>query len=190
MIIKFTTKNIDGDKKEWCFYSIEAILKDWWSNDAEKLPSGDDPVLDVYIDNEMVSGMEDVDHLVRHLNNLYWTRQELPESDIVNRLNTLTEAFVEVEATVCRSYFKGLGEENIRYIQIQESSEGGYDYTLFDPEGKELDGGIREADEDTLLGDVLISLLDWESGVYTIKRIMSEEEGEAILEGEYNRLFS
>lgn len=98
MIIRFTTKNIDGEEKEWCFYSVEAILKDWWSNNAEKLPSGDDPVLEVYIDNEMVSGIEDAEHLIRHLNILYWTRQELPESDIVNRLNTLTEAFVEVEA--------------------------------------------------------------------------------------------
>ena len=101
MIITFTTQNIDGMRKEWCFYSIEAILKDWWTNDAEKLPSGDDPVLEVYIDNEMVSGIEDVDHLIRHLNILYWTRQELPESDIVNTINKLEEVFVEVENFSC-----------------------------------------------------------------------------------------
>lgn len=181
MIIRFTTKNIDGEEKEWCFYSVEAILKDWWSNNAEKLPSGDDPVLEVYIDNEMVSGIEDAEHLIRHLNILYWTRQELPESDIVNRLNTLTEAFVEVDATIYRFYFKDSIQKNIRYIQIQKSSEGSYDYTLFDPDGKKLDSGIRETNETALLGNILIGLLDYESEEYTIKRIMSEEEGKAIL---------
>lgn len=178
MIITFTTQNIDGMRKEWCFYSIETILKDWWTNDAEKLPSGDDPVLEVYIDNEMVSGIEDVDHLIRHLNILYWTRQELPESDIVSTINKLDEAFVEVESDV------------IRYIQIQDCSEGGYDYTLFDTYGDEIDGGQRETASTALMGDVLMQILDEEAGEYTLIRIMSEEEGEAILEGEYNRLFS
>lgn len=35
-----------------------------------------------------------------------------------------------------------------------------------------------------------MQILDEEAGEYTLIRIMSEEEGEAILEGEYNRLFS
>lgn len=46
MLVRFTTKNVDGLKTEWCFNSVEAVLKDWWANDAEKLPSGDDPVLE------------------------------------------------------------------------------------------------------------------------------------------------
>lgn len=175
MIINFTTKNIDGMRKEWCFYSMEAILKDWWTNDAEKLPSGDDPVLEVYIDNEMVSGIEDVDHLIRHLNILYWTRQELPESDIVSTINKREEVFVEVESDV------------IRYVQIQDCSEGGYDYTLFDAHGDEIDGGQRETASTALMGDVLMQILDEEAGEYTLIRIMSEEEGEAILEGELSR---
>ena len=99
------------------------------------------------------------------------TRQELSGTDIIDTLNTLQEAFVEIES------------EFIRYVQIQESSEGGYDYTLFDYDGEEIDGGIRETDDDALMGNE-------ETGEYTIKRIMSEEEGEAILEGEYDRLFS
>ena len=105
-------------------------------------------------------------------------RQELSGTDIIDTLNTLQEAFVEIES------------ECIRYVQIQESSEGGYDYTLFDPNGEEIDGGIRETDDDALMGDILTELLTEETGEYTIKRIMSEEEGEAILEGEYDRLFS
>ena len=44
MLIRFTTKNVDGLKIEWCFNSVEAVLKDWWANDAEKLHSGDAPV--------------------------------------------------------------------------------------------------------------------------------------------------
>lgn len=38
--------------------------------------------------------------------------------DIVECLNTMCEAFLEIES------------EEIKYVQIQESSEGGYDYTL------------------------------------------------------------
>ena len=50
--------------------------------------------------------------------------------DIVERLNTMCEAFLEIES------------EEIKYVQIQESSEGGYDYTLFVMSGEEYDGGI------------------------------------------------
>lgn len=178
MIIRFTTKNVDGVKKEWCFYSIEAILKEWWANDAEKLPSGDDSVLEFYIDGQLVPGIDTVDHMITHLNILYWKKQELPDSDIVSTINKLEEAFVEVKSDV------------IRYIQIQNCSEGGYDYTLFDTYGDEIDGGQREAASTVLMGDVLMQILDEEAGEYTLIRIMSEEEGEAILEGEYNRLFS
>ena len=116
--------------------------------------------------------------MITNLNILYWKKQELPDSDIVSTSNKLEEAFVEVESDV------------IRYIQIQNCSEGGYDYTLFDTCGDEIDGGQRETASTALMGDVLMQILDEEAGEYTLIRIMSEEEGKAILEGEYNRLFS
>ena len=59
--------------------------------------------------------------------------------DIVECLNTMCEAFLEIES------------EEIKYVQIQESSEGGYDYTLFDLSGEEYDGGIYESQDETKL---------------------------------------
>ena len=69
--------------------------------------------------------------------------------DIVECLNTMCEAFLEIES------------EEIKYVQIQESSEGGYDYTLF---------------EDSVEH-------------YELIRILTDEEGEALLEAEYERTF-
>lgn len=179
MLVRFTTKNVDGLKIEWCFNSVEAVLKDWWANDAEKLPSGDDPVLEFIFNGAPVPSIETVEALINFLNIYYWKNQELPEEDIVGILNTLKDAFVEIES------------DEIRYMQIQESCEGGYDYTYFDEEGSEIDGGQLDIDENEYqMGDALTDILDDVAGDYKLVRIMTDEEGEAILDGEYDRLFS
>ena len=64
--------------------------------------------------------------------------------DIVECLNTMCEAFLEIES------------EEIKYVQIQESSEGGYDYTLFDLSGEEYDGGIQSHNGDQRKGRHLL----------------------------------
>ena len=179
MLVRFTTKNVDGLKTEWCFNSVEAVLKDWWANDAEKLPSGDDPVLEFILNGAPVPSIETVDSLINFLNVYYWKQQELPEEDIIGTLNTLKDAFVEIES------------DEIRYMQIQESCEGGYDYTYFDEDGSEIDGGQLDIDENEYqMGDALTDILDDVAGDYKLVRIMTDEEGEAILDGEYDRLFS
>lgn len=179
MLVRFTTKNVDGLKTEWCFNSVEAVLKDWWANDAEKLPSGDDPVLEFIFNGAPVPSIETVDALINFLNIYYWKQQELPEEDIIGTLNTLKDAFVEIES------------DEIRYMQIQESCEGGYDYTCFDEDGSEIDGGQLDIDENEYqMGDALTDILDDVAGDYKLVRIMTDEEGEAILDGEYDRLFS
>ena len=144
MLVRFTTKNVDGLKTEWCFNSVEAVLKDWWANDAEKLPSGDDPVLEFILNGAPVPSIETVDSLINFLNIYYWKQQELPEEDIIGTLNTLKDAFVEIES------------DEIRYMQIQESCEGGYDYTYFDEDGSEIDGGQLDIDENEYqMGDAV-----------------------------------
>lgn len=179
MLVRFTTKNVDGLKTEWCFNSVEAVLKDWWANDAEKLPSGDDPVLEFILNGAPVPSIETVDSLINFLNIYYWKQQELPEEDIIGTLNTSKDAFVEIES------------DEIRYMQIQESCEGGYDYTYFDEDGSEIDGGQLDIDENEYqMGDALTDILDDVAGDYKLVRIMTDEEGEAILDGEYDRLFS
>ena len=173
MLVRFTTKNVDGLKTEWCFNSVEAVLKDWWANDAEKLPSGDDPVLEFIFNGAPVPSIETVDALINFLNIYYWKQQELPEEDIIGTLNTLKDAFVEIES------------DEIRYTQIQESSEGGYDYTYFDEDGSEIDGGQLDIDENEYqMGDALTDILDDVAGDYKLVRIMTDEEGEAILDGQ------
>ena len=179
MLVRFTTKNVDGLKTEWCFNSVEAVLKDWWANDAEKLPSGDDPVLEFILNGAPVPSIETVDSLINFLNIYYWKQQELPEEDIIGTLNTLKDAFVEIES------------DEIRYMQIQESCEDGYDYTYFDEDGSEIDGGQLDIDENEYqIGDALTNILNDVAGDYKLVRIMTDEEGEAILDGEYDRLFS
>ena len=98
--------------------------------------------------------------------------------DIVECLNTMCEAFREIES------------EEIKYVQIQESSEGGYDYTLFDLSGEEYDGGIYESQDETkLMGDALLEILEDSVEHYELIRILTDEEGEALLEAEYERTF-
>ena len=117
--------------------------------------------------------------MINFLNIYYWKQQELPEEDIIGTLNTLKDAFVEIES------------DEIRYMQIQESCEDGYDYTYFDEDGSEIDGGQLDIDENEYqIGDALTDILNDVAGDYKLVRIMTDEEGEAILDGEYDRLFS
>lgn len=98
----------------------------------------------------------------------------------IEQINSMEEAMVEIEST---------GE--IKYCHIQESIEGGYDYTYFDKDYCEIDGGDCEInDEMEGMGEVLDKLLDSETdGEYVIIQILSEDEKEDILESEYEDMF-
>lgn len=101
------------------------------------------------------------------------------EDKIIIKINSLEEAMVQVES------------EEITYCHIQESSEGGYDYTFFDEECNEIDGGIHEPEDFMArMGDALTSILEDETdGDYNIIRILSEKEAEEILEEDYHHTF-
>lgn len=94
------------------------------------------------------------------------------QRDITEKINDMEEAMVQIES------------DEITYVHIQDSSEGGYDYTLFDEDGEEIDGGLFESEDDFVqLGDALSIILEDETdGDYRIVRILSEDEMEELLE--------
>lgn len=100
-------------------------------------------------------------------------------NEMINKISSLEEAMVQVES------------EEIKYCHIQESSEGGYDYTFFDEDCNEIDGGIYEPEDFMArMGDALTSILEDETGGdYNIIRILSEKEAEEILEEDYHHTF-
>ena len=101
------------------------------------------------------------------------------QRDIIAKINNMEETMVQVES------------EEVTYCHIQESSEGGYDYTFFDENYDEIDGGIYEPEDFIArMGDALVSILEDETdGDYRIIRILSEEEADEILEEDYHRIF-
>lgn len=101
------------------------------------------------------------------------------QRDIVEKINNMEETMVQVES------------DEIAYCHIQESSEGGYDYTFFDEDYDEIDGGIYEPEDFMArMGDALTSILEDETdGDYRIIRILSEEEADEILEEDYQHTF-
>lgn len=92
--------------------------------------------------------------------------------EMIQKINAMDEVMVQVESN------------EITYVHIQDSSEGSYDYTLFDEDGEEIDGGLFEPEEDFVqLGDALSIILEDETdGEYRIARILSEDEMEELLE--------
>lgn len=101
------------------------------------------------------------------------------QREIIEKINDMEEAMVQVES------------EEVTYCHIQESSEGGYDYTFFDENYDEIDGGIYEPEDFMArMGDALTSILEDETdGDYRIIRILSEEEADEILEEAYQNTF-
>lgn len=101
------------------------------------------------------------------------------QRDITEKINDMEEAMVQIES------------EEIAYCHIQESSEGGYDYTFFDEDCDEIDGGIYEPEDFMArMWDALVSILEDETdGDYSITRILSEEEADGILEEDYHHTF-
>ena len=92
--------------------------------------------------------------------------------EMIQKINAMNEVMVQVESNAST------------YVHIQDSSEGGYDYTLFDEDGEEIDGGLFEPEDDFVqLGDALSIILgDETDGEYRIVRILSEDEMEELLE--------
>lgn len=92
--------------------------------------------------------------------------------EMIQKINAMNEVMVQVESNA------------ITYVHIQDSSEGGYDYTLFDEDGEKIDGGLFEPEDDFVqLGDALSIILEDETdGEYRIVRILSEDEMEELLE--------
>lgn len=101
--------------------------------------------------------------------------------EFIEQINSMKEVMVEID-----SY-----SSEIKYCHIQESFEDIYDYTYFDKDYCEIDGGDCEVnDEMEGMGEVLDNLLDTETdGEYVIVRILSEEEMEHVLDAEYDDMF-
>lgn len=77
-----------------------------------------------------------------------------------------------------------------QYIQIQESSNGeGYDYTIYNEDGQDLDGGDLETD--IPMFDALMQIIDdLDSDDIVITRILSDDEAEEILDKDYGWTFN
>lgn len=99
MKVFFKTKNCDGIIKRWNM-SIEDILQDWYSNDAEHLPDGDDPVIKCSIDEKNIA-VNTVDELISELNTLYWKQHQKKQFD----LNKLLELFPENSEDAQKGYW-------------------------------------------------------------------------------------
>lgn len=104
----------------------------------------------------------------------------MTKKEYIERINSMEEVMVEIESA-----------SEIKYCHIQESDEGGHDYTYFDEDCYEIDGGNYEIfGKDYLMGEALDNLLDTETdGEYVIVRILSEEEMEHVLDAEYDDMF-
>ena len=84
MNVYFKTKNSDGMTKRWNM-SIEDILQDWYGNDAEHLPDGDDPVIKCVIGKTNIP-VNTVDELISELNILYWKQRQKKKFDLTKLL--------------------------------------------------------------------------------------------------------
>ena len=99
MKVFFKTKNSDGMTKRWNM-SIEDILQDWYGNDAEHLPDGDDPVIKCSIGEKDIP-VNTVDELISELNILYWKQRQKRRFD----LNKLFELFPETSEDTQKGYW-------------------------------------------------------------------------------------
>lgn len=68
--IVFVTRNCNDEEKKWDM-PAEEILRDWYAEDADHLPAGDDPVLSCQVDGENLS-VHTVSELIATLNIMYW----------------------------------------------------------------------------------------------------------------------
>ena len=75
-MIKLATVNVDGERIDWNFDTIEEILIDWWTNDGMNLPSADDKVLDrIYTYNGAKYRVSTFDDVIYGLEVIYWNER-------------------------------------------------------------------------------------------------------------------
>lgn len=77
-MIKFTTKNIDNERVDWSFNTIEEILIDWWTNEGGNLPSADDRIVGrKYTDNGKEYSANTFDDVIFNLEIIYWNEKRM-----------------------------------------------------------------------------------------------------------------
>lgn len=76
-MIKFETINCEGEKVCWLFDSIEAILKEYWT-DGMLLPSNDDEVYNetLIVDNKIIK-VNTFENIITELSIIYWTNLKI-----------------------------------------------------------------------------------------------------------------
>ena len=75
-MIKLATVNVDGERIDWNFDTIEEILIDWWTNDGMNLPSADDKVVDrIYTYNGAKYRASTFDDVIYGLEVIYWNER-------------------------------------------------------------------------------------------------------------------
>lgn len=75
-MIKFATVNVDGERIDWNFDTIEEMLIDWWTNDGMNLPSADDKVVDrIYTYNGAKYRASIFDDVIYDLEVIYWNEK-------------------------------------------------------------------------------------------------------------------
>lgn len=75
-MIKLATVNVDGERIDWKFDTIEEILIDWWTNDGMNLPSADDKVVDrIYTYNGAKYRASTFDDVIYDLEVIYWNER-------------------------------------------------------------------------------------------------------------------
>lgn len=77
-MIKFATVNVNGERVDWTFDTIEGILIDWWINDADNLPSADDIVINnKFSYKETKYTAHTFDDVIHDLEIIYWNEKRM-----------------------------------------------------------------------------------------------------------------
>lgn len=77
-MIKFATINVDGERVDWTFDTIEEMLIDWWTNDGINLPSDDDKVVDKrFTYNETRYLVSTFDDVINDIEIIYWNEKRM-----------------------------------------------------------------------------------------------------------------
>lgn len=77
-MIKFATINVDGDRVNWTFDTIEEILIEWWTNDGMNLPSADDKVVDKrFTYNGTRYSVSTFDDVINDIEIIYWNEKRM-----------------------------------------------------------------------------------------------------------------
>lgn len=77
-MIKFATINVDGERVDWTFDTIEEMLIDWWTNDGINLPSDDDKVVDKrFTYNGTRYSVSTFDDVINDIEIIYWNEKRM-----------------------------------------------------------------------------------------------------------------